>query len=124
DSRIIEKLNQLPMVDDNLDKDELYQRISRQLHNTQPKSHPSKRLIPILSTVLVVALLFIIVPSFINTENMESQNDVVENETYDMASESSVAGQEESRSADIEREKNELTSFDDADEEKEETVNV
>lgn len=123
ESRIIEKLNQLPMVEDKLDKDEWYQRISRQVHNTQPKSNPSRKIIPILSTVFVIALLFIIVPSLMNTENMESQNDVIEHETYDMASESSVVEQEEAGNADITMEKNELTQFDDATEDEEKTEN-
>lgn len=113
EKQIIEKLNQLPLIEDSLDKDELYQRVSRQVHTTEPKRQPLKKLVPIVSTVFVVALLFIIIPSLFSTNNMESLNDLMEKETYDIASEDSSVTQEDTKNAEIALDQKETSQNDD-----------
>lgn len=70
--KIIERLQQLPMIKDRLSKEDIYQRASQQIQQPSPTKWP-QRLIPILSSVAVIALLIVIIPTmFINTNQQTS----------------------------------------------------
>lgn len=69
DQQLIDKLKQLPKVEDHRNKDELFQRISTQMNHK--KSRKSYKLIPIFSALLVVTMIFVMVPILINLSMSE-----------------------------------------------------
>lgn len=78
DKQLIDKLEQLPKVEDHRDKDELFRRVSAQMNEKKP--HKNYKLAPILSTLIVVLLIFVIIPVLINLGMSEtSVNDSAEN---------------------------------------------
>lgn len=64
DQQLIDKLKQLPKVEDHRDKDALFQQISSNLNKNKPRKN--FKFAPVFSTLIVVLLIFIIVPVLIN----------------------------------------------------------
>lgn len=64
DEQLINKLRQLPKIEDHGNKDELFQRISR--HSVNKKQHRNYRLAPILSTLIVAVLIITVIPTLTN----------------------------------------------------------
>ncbi|PAV29525.1 hypothetical protein CIL05_11725 [Virgibacillus profundi] len=102
DQELIEKLKNMPKIQDTQDKDSLYQHISSGLNPKQKQPKRNNKLVPVLGTLMAAILLLIMLPSFLNTNMFETQN---ENSTADRAfddanlnnkAEESLSGQEES----------------------------
>lgn len=71
DKEIIDKLKQLPKVENHVDKDYLYEQIRTKLNRSSNvkeklKSTNRKKIIPIFSTLLIIAIMIMILPTFIN----------------------------------------------------------
>lgn len=73
DQEIIDKLRKLPKIEDQISKDDLYKQIRTKLKRSSQtnvkknlKSNKSKKIIPVFSTVLIVIIISIMLPSFIN----------------------------------------------------------
>src|SRR5690625_4209288 len=64
DQQLIDKLKQLPKVEDHRDKDTLFQHISSNLNENKPRKN--FKFVPIFSTLIVVMLIFVVVPVLIN----------------------------------------------------------
>src|SRR5690554_3057141 len=64
DQQLIDKLKQLPKVEDHRDKDALFQHISSNLNENKPRRN--FKFAPIFSTLIVVMLIFVVVPVLIN----------------------------------------------------------
>lgn len=86
DRKVTEYLKNLPKINDPISKDELYRKVSSNMsrkYKWKRSNNMKNKLIPIFSTALVIVIIFILVPSFI-------QNDVT-------APKSSDIGQKEDR---------------------------
>ncbi|MBP1949530.1 hypothetical protein [Virgibacillus litoralis] len=92
EKQIKELLEQMPEMEDSLDKDLLYQRISSELNNEiRPKKNNKKLvLIPIFSTVMVLLLLALIIPSMMNNTMYQSNS---ENSSADKAMDNSASNE-------------------------------
>ncbi|SEQ24730.1 hypothetical protein SAMN05216232_2021 [Virgibacillus subterraneus] len=90
EKQIKESLEQMPVMEDSLDKDILYQRISSELNDEIRPKRINKRfvLIPIFSTVMVLLLLVLIVPSMMNNTMYQSNS---ENSSADKAMDNSAS---------------------------------
>lgn len=68
--KTIEKLKQMPNIQDDTDKDELYKRISSKVHHDQPKWN--KKIVPILGAIMAIAIIFVMLPMVLG--NMVEQS--------------------------------------------------
>ncbi len=79
DQKIINLLKQLPKIEDDIPKEEIYQQIQRKITRTAKTSQPKGRLIPVFSTLLVVIIMIIVIPSFFDSPSFYSNMDHDEN---------------------------------------------
>jgi len=74
--KIIEQLKQLPKIKDHTDKNDLYEQIRMQMNRSSeftsiPKPTKKNKLIPLFSLALVVVIVLIMLPSFINQTSLQ-----------------------------------------------------
>lgn len=106
EKQIIEKLKKLPKINDNTDKDVLFERISQRLDKKPSPKVRNRKLIPILSTAFVIALLLIVIPSLINTNpTMESKEEYSTKESFDRSTEIGIKSTEPKSDKKMEMEK-------------------
>src|SRR5690625_5183662 len=77
--KIIEKLQQLPKIKDSTDKDVLYNQILIRMNRSAyrksaNKSTFSRTFMPLFSAALVVVILLIMLPSFINQPMLQTSD--------------------------------------------------
>lgn len=68
DKRIVEQLKDMPIIEDSTKKDELFQRVSSQIHGKRKKTDKIRRVIPIFGGILAIAILFIIIRPLMDQE--------------------------------------------------------
>lgn len=89
DEQLIDTLKQLSQIEDQTDKDELFQRISTQMNNKKQRNH--YKFWPIFSTVVVTLFILVMIPILLNldmpeTSDNDSTGDAVEESSqYDVA---------------------------------------
>lgn len=103
EKQIIAKLKQLPMIEDKLSKEEVFQRASQKSQQQNPVTRPIK-LVPIISTLAVITILLVMVPSLLisnQEQTSEQSGDVLfESSTTSGEQESvSIASDQDSKSA-------------------------
>ncbi|WP_100010767.1 hypothetical protein [Lentibacillus sediminis] len=73
--QIIDTLRSLPQVKDTSNKDDLYQRISLNLHQKKRQPKRQRKLAPVLGTLMAAAILLIIIPVYIGNAPFENSGD-------------------------------------------------
>ncbi|WP_164668733.1 hypothetical protein [Virgibacillus doumboii] len=107
--QIEESLKLMPKVEDNMEKDILYQRISSELNKRGHKRSKKVYVLPALGTVMVLALLVLIIPTLMNDVMFQSSSessgdrimeDSAANESMESSEEAGIQSNSQENSAD------------------------
>ncbi|WP_188453825.1 hypothetical protein [Virgibacillus oceani] len=83
DKQMPELLKNMPQVNDHLDKNELFQRISQEMGKSKPLKQKKSHLLPILSTILTAVIILAIIPVLFNNTMFQSHEEQSSNNAAD-----------------------------------------